>query len=50
MERWTCPKCKRVFGKKNQSHLTCEEAATLDDYFAVARPFEKPIFDAVMTK
>ena len=50
MERWTCPKCKRVFGKKNQSHLTCEEAVTLDDYFALARPFEKPIFDAVMAE
>lgn len=47
MERWTCPKCKRVFGKKNQSHLTCEPALSLDQYFANAREFEEPIFDAV---
>lgn len=47
MDRWTCPKCKRVFGRKNQSHLTCEPAVTLNEYFAAAKPFERPIFDAV---
>jgi len=47
MERWTCPNCNRVFGKKNQSHLTCEPAVSLEEYFEVARPFEKPIFEAV---
>ncbi len=46
-ERWTCPDCQRVFGKKNQSHLKCEPAISPDQYFAQARPFERPIFDAV---
>ena len=50
MERWTCPNCKRTFGKKNQSHLTCEPAISLEEYFSVARPFEKPIFDAVISR
>lgn len=49
MERWTCPNCNRVFGKKNQSHLTCEPAVSLEEYFAAAKPFEKPIFDVVNT-
>ena len=47
MTRWTCPNCNRVFGKLNQSHMTCEPAISLDEYFAEAKPFEKPIFDAV---
>jgi len=47
MTRWTCPNCNRVFGKVHQSHLTCEPALTLDEYFAQARPFEEPIFRAV---
>ena len=47
MTRWTCPKCNRVFGKENQSHLTCEPAISLDEYFAQAKPFEKPVFDAI---
>ncbi len=47
MERWTCPKCSRVFGKQNQSHFTCEPAISLEEYFATAKPFEKPVFDAV---
>ena len=50
MTRWTCPKCKRIFGKTNQSHTTCEEAPSLEEYFSVARPFERPIFDAVMAR
>jgi len=47
MDRWTCPNCKRVFGRKNQSHLTCEPALTIDEYFAEANPFERPIFEVV---
>jgi hypothetical protein len=47
MERWTCPNCNRVFGKVNQSHLRCEPAMSLEEYFADARPFEQSIFDAV---
>ncbi len=47
MARWTCPHCNRTFGKTNQSHTTCEPAPTLEEFFAAARPFEKPIFDAI---
>ena len=50
MKRWTCPNCQRVFGKKNQSHLTCEPGFTLDEYFAQARSFERPIYDAVIAR
>jgi len=46
MQRWTCPKCNRVFGKLNQGH-DCQPGLTLQDYFAQARPFEQPIFDQV---
>lgn len=47
MERWTCPKCNRVFGRKNQSHLLCEDAPTLEQYFDTAKPWERPIFEVV---
>jgi hypothetical protein len=47
MERWTCPNCQRVFGRQNQSHLTCEPALSIDQYFATAKPFERVIFDKV---
>ncbi len=50
MERWTCPNCKRVFGKLNQSHLTCEPAVTIEEYFSQARPFERPIYEAVVAR
>lgn len=50
MERWTCPNCNRVFAKQNQSHLTCEPAVTIEEYFARARPFERPIYDAVIAR
>jgi hypothetical protein len=44
---WTCPKCDRRFGRRNQSH-ECSPAMTLEDYFAAdGPPFERPIFDAV---
>lgn len=47
MAPWTCPKCHRVFAKKNQSHLVCEEALSLEDYFGQANPWEQPIFEAI---
>jgi len=44
---WTCPKCDRRFGRRNQSH-ECAPAMTLDDYFAAdGPPFERPVFEAV---
>ena len=49
MERWTCPKCKRVFARKNQSHLVCEEALSLEEYFSQAKPWEQSIFAVIET-
>ncbi|HWM02150.1 MAG TPA: DUF5655 domain-containing protein [Actinophytocola sp.] len=46
MTAWTCPKCDRRFGRRNQSH-ECSPAMSLEDYFATGPPFERPIFDAV---
>lgn len=47
MDRWVCPKCNRVFAKKNQSHLVCEEALSLEEYFGQANSWEQPIFEAI---
>lgn len=47
MARWVCPKCKREFGRQRQPH-ECAPALRLQDYFATAAEFERPIFDAVM--
>ena len=44
---WTCPECKRLFGRTRQSH-ECAPAMTLDEYFSTGPPFERPVFDAVM--
>ena len=46
MQRWTCPDCKREFGRRNQGHM-CSPGLTLEEYFADAKPFERPIFDVV---
>ncbi len=46
MAVWTCPECRRTFGKANQGH-TCAPAMTLDEYFATGPDFERPIFDEV---
>ena len=43
---WTCPNCKRTFGKRNQGHL-CAPAMTEDEYFSTGPPFERPIFEEV---
>ena len=48
MPRWTCPECKREFGRNKQSH-ECAPAMSLDEYFSTGPPHEKPIFDAVRT-
>jgi hypothetical protein len=44
---WTCPACRRRFGRNRQSH-ECAPAMTLDEYFSTGPPFERPVFDAVM--
>lgn len=46
MERWTCPKCQRQFGRPNQGH-TCSPGLSLEEYFATAKPWERPIFERV---
>ena len=46
MERWTCPSCARDFGKPNQPHM-CNPGLSIDEYFATAQPWERPIFDVV---
>ncbi|HUS32495.1 MAG TPA: DUF5655 domain-containing protein [Kofleriaceae bacterium] len=43
---WTCPDCKRSFGRRNQSH-ECAPSNTVDDYFA-KRPVElRKIYNAI---
>ena len=44
---WTCPECKRMFGRNRQSH-ECAPAMSLEEYFSTGPPFERPVFDAVM--
>ena len=46
MDRWTCLDCRRDFGKRGQSHL-CSPGLGVDEYFATAQPWERPIFDVV---
>lgn len=48
MDRWTCPACQREFGKPNQSHQ-CKPGLTIQQYFAGAAPFERPVFEAVVS-
>src|SRR4051812_25789476 len=43
---WTCPLCGRRFARPGQAHV-CAEATTLGEYFASARPHERPVFEAV---
>ena len=43
---WTCPKCKRKFGRNRQAH-ECAPAMTIEDYFSTGPPWEKPIFESV---
>jgi len=44
---WTCPGCRRRFGRHNQSH-ECAPAMSLDEYFSTGPAWERPIFDVVM--
>lgn len=43
---WTCPDCKRSFGRKAQSH-GCAPGQTVDEYFAGRPPALRKAFDAV---
>ena len=46
MDRWTCPDCRREFGRRGQSHM-CSPGLGVDEYFASAQPWERPVFDVV---
>ena len=46
MATWTCPKCDRGFGRRNQSH-TCVPAGTLDSYFGGRPAIQGSLCDAV---
>ena len=46
VEWWTCPACKRQFGKKGQGHA-CQPGLSIEEYFATGPEFERPIFEAV---
>jgi hypothetical protein len=47
MPSWTCPKCRRQFGRRAQSH-ECSPAMSLEEYFASGPAHERPVFEAVM--
>jgi hypothetical protein len=47
MTAWTCPECRREFGRRNQSH-ECVPAVSVDDYFANRPAWERPIFEQVL--
>ena len=46
MALWTCPDCRRRFGRAGQGH-DCAPGLSLEEYFATSPPFERPVFDAV---
>ena len=46
MALWTCPDCRRRFGREGQGH-ECAPALTVDEYFATGPAHERPVFDAV---
>jgi hypothetical protein len=43
---WTCPSCRRTFGRTGQGH-ECSPAMTLEDYFSTGPPWERPVYEAV---
>lgn len=47
MPLWTCPKCRRRFGRTGQSH-ECAPAMTLAEYFATGPARERPVVEAVL--
>ncbi len=43
---WTCPSCRRTFGRAGQSH-ECAAALSLEEYFSTGPDWERPVFEAV---
>ena len=46
MAAWTCPECKRDFGRRNQSH-ECAPGMSEAEYFATGTTFERSVYEAV---
>ncbi|HEX4979022.1 MAG TPA: DUF5655 domain-containing protein [Acidimicrobiales bacterium] len=46
LEMWTCPECRRRFGRAKQSHA-CQPGLSVQEYFSTGPPWERPIFEAV---
>ncbi|MBV8985388.1 MAG: hypothetical protein JO248_13205 [Acidimicrobiia bacterium] len=46
MPVWTCPECKRQFGRPKQSH-ECAPAMSIEEYFSTGPVHERPVFEAV---
>jgi hypothetical protein len=44
---WTCPACRRRFGRRNQSH-ECAPTMPIEEYFATGPAHERPVFEAVL--
>lgn len=47
MNWWICPKCKRQFGRREQSHV-CVPAMTPDEYYADLPAFHREVHEAVV--
>lgn len=43
---WTCPECRRSFGRTNQSH-GCAPSSTIEGYFEDRPPVQRAIFDRI---
>lgn len=48
MALWTCPECRRRFGKAKQAHA-CQPGLTIEEYFSTGPERERPIFEVVRT-
>ena len=45
--RWTCPECKRQFGRHRQSHA-CQPGNTVDESFVDTPPVQREIYDVII--
>lgn len=44
---WTCPDCRRTFGRRNAGH-TCSPALSLEEWLSSSPPHERPVADALL--
>lgn len=47
MALWTCPSCRRKFGRSKQGH-ECAPAMSLEEYFSTGPEHERPVCEAVI--